>query len=73
MWGNDRIVSLFHHVQTSSGAPASFIEHVLGALTPGLKQLRHETDHSPPCSAEIKNAYSYTSTPPVCLYGMVPN
>jgi len=27
----------------------------------------HKTDHSPPSSAEIKNAWSYTSIPPYVL------
>jgi len=30
----------------------------------GVKWLRHETDHLPPPSAEVKNAWSYTSTHP---------
>jgi hypothetical protein len=30
-----------------------------------------EADHSPPSSAEVKNARSYTSTPPVRLHGVV--
>jgi hypothetical protein len=29
--------------------------------------LGHEADHSLPSSAKVKNAWSYTSTPPVCL------
>jgi len=41
------------------------------ALTPGVKRLGREADHSPPSSAEIKNAWSYTSTPPVRLHGVV--
>jgi hypothetical protein len=28
-----------------------------------VKWLGHETDHSPPSNAEVKNAWSYTSTP----------
>jgi len=31
----------------------------------------YETDHSPPSSAEVKNAWSYTSTTPVRLRGVV--
>ena len=27
-----------------------------------------EFDHSSPSSAKVKNEYSYTSAPPVCLY-----
>jgi len=38
---------------------------------PGLKQLEREADNSPPFSAEVKNVWSYTSTPPIRLYGMV--
>jgi len=37
---------------------------------PALKQLGHEINHSPPSSAQVKNDWSYTSTPPVCLCGM---
>jgi hypothetical protein len=33
------------------------------ALSLGVKQLGHETDYSPPSYAEVKNAWSYTSTP----------
>jgi hypothetical protein len=39
------------------------IQWVLEALSLGLKRQGHETDHSPPSSAEVKNAWSYTSTP----------
>jgi hypothetical protein len=39
------------------------IQHVVGALSPGVKQLGHEADHSPPYSAKFKNVWSYTSTP----------
>jgi hypothetical protein len=36
---------------------------VAGAITPGIKRPVHEADHSPPSSAEVKNAWGYTSTP----------
>jgi len=39
------------------------IKWVAGALTPGVKRLGHEADHSPPSSAEFKNAWKYNSTP----------
>jgi len=38
------------------------IRWIPGALSLGLKRLRGETDHSCPSSAEVKNAWSYTST-----------
>jgi hypothetical protein len=34
-----------------------------GALSLGIKWPGREADHSPPSSAEVKNAWSYTSTP----------
>jgi hypothetical protein len=34
-----------------------------GALSPEVKRSGRESDHSPPSSAEVKNAWSYTSTP----------
>jgi hypothetical protein len=38
------------------------VQWVPGALSLGVKQPSSETDHSPPSSAEVKNAWSYTST-----------
>jgi len=38
----------------------------LGTKRPGL-----EADHSPPSSAEVNNAWSYTSPPPIRLHGVV--
>jgi hypothetical protein len=63
--------SLHHHVQNGSGAHPASYPWVPGALSLGVKQLVREADHSPPSSAEVKNVWSYTSTPPVCLHGMV--
>jgi hypothetical protein len=37
----------------------------------GLKQPGCEADHLPPSSADVKNVWCYTSTPPVCLHSMV--
>jgi hypothetical protein len=47
------------------------IQWVPGALSLGVKRPVRETDHSPPSSAEVKNAWSYTATPPVRLHGVV--
>jgi hypothetical protein len=35
-----------------------------GFLSQGLMWLRHEADHSPSSSAEVKNMWSYNSVPP---------
>jgi hypothetical protein len=37
---------------------------------PGQKRLGHEVDSSSPSSAEVKNEWSYTSTPHIRLHGM---
>jgi hypothetical protein len=37
---------------------------------PGEKRLWGDVDHSPPPSAEIKNEWSYTSTPHIRLHGV---
>jgi hypothetical protein len=39
------------------------IQWVPGALSLGVKWPGREAGHSPPSSAEVKNAWSYTSTP----------
>jgi hypothetical protein len=39
-------------------------------FTPGITRPGRETDHSLPSSAEVKNAWSYTSTSQ-CLHGVV--
>jgi hypothetical protein len=49
------------------------LQWILGVLFPELKQLGHKTDHSPPSTAKVKNAWSYISTHPICLHGMVLN
>jgi hypothetical protein len=36
----------------------------------GVKHLGYEVDRSPPFSAEVKNEWSYISTPHICLHGM---
>ena len=41
--------------------PGSFLE---------VKRSGREVNHSPPSSADVKNEWSCTSAPPVCLRGM---
>jgi len=53
--------SLYHRVQTSFGAhPASY---PMGTRALGVKWLRHEADHSPPSSVEVKECFHSPSTP----------
>jgi hypothetical protein len=43
------------------------IQRVCGSFSLGIIRPGCEADHSPPSSAEVKNAWSYTSTPPMRL------
>jgi hypothetical protein len=56
--------------RSSVGLTQSPLEWVPGALSPRLKRPVRKSDHSPPSSAEVENAWSYTPTPPF-LYGVV--
>jgi hypothetical protein len=47
------------------------IQWVPGAPFLGVKWPGCEVDNSPPSSDKVKNTWSYTSTPPICLHGMV--
>jgi hypothetical protein len=59
------------HAQNGSGAyPASYPVGTKGSF-PRVNRPGREADHSPPSSAEVKNAWRYTSAPPVCLHGVV--
>jgi hypothetical protein len=53
--------SFLRIVQTSSRAhPTSYPMGAGRAVSPGVKQLGHEADHSPPNNAEVKNLYGST-------------
>jgi hypothetical protein len=43
------------------------IQGVSGALSLGLQPPGRKADNTPPSSAEVKNAWSYTSTPTIRL------
>jgi hypothetical protein len=49
------------------------IQRAPEALSLQLKWPGREADHSHPSNAEIKSEWSYASTPPIHLQGMVPN
>jgi hypothetical protein len=53
--------SLALHPDCLWSSPASYAMG-MGVLSLGVKQLGQETDHSPPSTSEVKNAWSYTST-----------
>jgi hypothetical protein len=59
-------ISLF---TTASTQPPT--QRVLGDLSLVVKRQGREADNSPPSSAEVKNALSYTSIPPVRLHSVI--
>jgi hypothetical protein len=65
-------IFLFTYVsRTALGSTQPLIQWVPGALSLGVKRPGREVDHSPPCSADVKSAWSYTSTPPLRLHGVM--
>jgi hypothetical protein len=52
----ERDYSLLHNIQTSFGTHPTSYTISTGAVSPGVKQQRHEADHSPPSSTEVKNS-----------------
>jgi hypothetical protein len=51
------------HDRVQTGSP--------GALSLGIKRPGREADHSPPYSAEVKNAWIYISSPQIRVHGVV--
>jgi hypothetical protein len=66
--GNDGIFLLRHLFQTCFGArQVSYPMGTWGSFRGG------KADHRIPSSAEVKNAWNYTPTPPICFYDVVIN
>jgi hypothetical protein len=60
--------SLLQNVQIGSGVhPASYSK---GTGVPSREQRGLSFNYSPPSSTEVKNEWSYTSIPPICLHGV---
>jgi hypothetical protein len=58
------IFSLHQYVQTGSGDHTdSYPVSTGSSFTPEIKRPGREADHSPPSGSEVKDAWSYTSTP----------
>jgi hypothetical protein len=65
-------LSLHHrNIQTGSGTHPAPYPMGTRVLSLRVKRPGREADHSPPSSAEVKNAWSYTFTPPLRLHGVV--
>jgi len=61
--------SLLQNDQTGTGAQLTTYSVVTGFFLV-VKRPDREIKHSPPPSVEVKNEWSYTSAPPVCLHSM---
>jgi hypothetical protein len=53
---------MFRQVPGPTRPPIQWVKW--GALSPGVKRPRREADHSSPTSADVRNTWIYTSTPP---------
>jgi hypothetical protein len=63
---------LHHRVQTGSEAhSASYPMRTRALSSVGVKRPGREADHSPPSNPEVKNAWTYTFTPPIRLHSLV--
>jgi hypothetical protein len=60
-----RDFSLLRNVQTGCVAHSAGVTFLARVKRPGS-----EADHLPPTTVEVKNEWSSTSTPPVCLLGV---
>jgi hypothetical protein len=58
--------SLHHRVQNGSGVHPASYSMGTRSYFPGS-----EADHSPPFVSRSKNEWSYTSTPTLCLHGVM--
>jgi hypothetical protein len=63
---------LRHRVQGELRVPTSVLSSGYCGVSPGVRRPGREAD-SPPSSSEVKNEWSYISTPPICLLGMMLN
>jgi hypothetical protein len=59
-----RNFSLLHCVQTVPEARPTSCSRDTGAVSSGVKRLRSEAGHSPPCSVEVKNGEDIPPLPP---------
>jgi hypothetical protein len=59
------------HLLIGSGAHPPFYPVGTRGSFLGIKLPGRKADHSPLSSAEFKNAWSYTSPPPIRLHGVV--
>jgi hypothetical protein len=62
-------IPLLQNTHASFGPHTALYSRGTGVLSWGVKQLEHEADQSPLSSVKVKNKWSCTYTPLVCLHG----
>jgi len=65
----ERDFSLLQNVQSGWGSNHPPMQWAL-PFFPGVKPPGREVNHTPPSTVEVKNEWSCTSTPPICLHGV---
>jgi hypothetical protein len=79
---DDRVLGFDHRLELGIFLFATVSRTALGTTQPPIQLVPRtlplevklpgrEADHSPPSSAEFKNVWRYTSTPPIRLHGVV--
>jgi len=63
----ERDFSLLQNVQPGSRTHRASYTGVQGSFS-RINQPGHESDHLPPSNTKVKNEWSYTSSPPLCLH-----
>jgi hypothetical protein len=71
MWGRVQFTTTLTTSRTALGPIQPPMQWVPGALSLAVQRPGLGGDHTPPSSAEVKNAWSYNSTPPIRLHGVV--
>jgi hypothetical protein len=70
MLGVERNVIFSKTFIPSHGSIQSPSERYSLFFSRGVKWPGHEDNHVPPSSSEVKNKWSYTSTPAVCIFSV---
>jgi hypothetical protein len=65
-----RDIFLLQNVQISSGAQPDSYSIGTRESYHGVKRPGREANHSPPCSLEVNNAWSYNFTSPIHIHGV---
>jgi hypothetical protein len=69
-WQRQEILSSPKHPGQIFDPSGPSVQWAPEALSHSVKEPGHKANHSAPSSGIVKNEWSCTSSPPICLYGM---